>query len=140
MSETARFVFRSLLTRMTIRSVLSTIFLFALLVCCNDRTQESVDSRSPILLADREAPLGWVYLRIYDDSTFEFESRGLERRGKIYSGEIGMSADTIFFHYKDSIPKAGSTAILRGDYVSYIDGAYRERVQIKLNELIIKED
>lgn len=124
---------------MTIRSYLSAILVFTLLVCCNTRPQESTDSGKLILLADREAPLGWVYLRIYEDNTFEFESRGLERRGKIYSGKIALSADTIFFHYADSIPKAGRIAILRGDYVSYIDGDYHERVQIKLNELITRE-
>lgn len=121
---------------MTIRSYPSAVLLFTWLVCCNSRPQESADSGKPILLADREAPLGWVYLRIYEDSTFEFESRGLERRGRIYSGKVTLSADTIFFHYADSIPKAGRTAVLRGDYVSYIDGDYHERVQIRLNELI----
>ena len=125
---------------MTIKSLLLTTLVFAFLGSCNSGTQQHIDSRTPILLADREAPLGWVYLRIYEDSTFEFESRGLERRGTIYSGKIELSGDTIVFHYRDSIPKAGQRAIMNGDYVSYIDGEYHERIQIKLNELQTKPE
>jgi hypothetical protein len=93
------------------------------------------EEKKPLLLADREAPLGWVYLRIFEDSTFEFESRGLERRGTIYSGTIELQNDTIYFHYKDSIPSAGQMAILTKNQVVYFGGDYHERVEIKLNKL-----
>lgn len=86
-------------------------------------------------LADREAPLGWVYLRIYKDKTFEFESRGLERRGDIYGGTVELKNDTLYFKYSDSIPKAGNKAILTKKSVSYFDGEYHESLEIKKNEL-----
>ena len=85
-------------------------------------------------MADREAPLGWVYLRIYDDSTFQFESRGL-RQGDIYSGKVKITADTLFFNYIDSIPAAGKTAVYNSARVAYIDGQYPESMPITLNEI-----
>ena len=90
-------------------------------------------NKEPILLADREAPLGWVYLRINEDSTFEFESRGLERNGDIYSGIVKIKNDTLFFQYKDSIPRAGQIAVYNTTTVVYIDGQYPEALSIKLN-------
>jgi hypothetical protein len=88
-----------------------------------------------VLLADREAPLGWIYLRIYHDSTFEFESRGIERKGNIYRGVARIKSDTIFFNYIDSVPKAGETAIYNSSKIAYIDGSYPESLTITLNEL-----
>ena len=86
-------------------------------------------------MADREAPLGWVYLRIYEDSTFEFESRSMERQGDVYSGKVNITADTLFFNYIDSIPRAGKTAIYNSFRIAYIDGEYPESMPIKLNEI-----
>jgi hypothetical protein len=97
--------------------------------------QRNDKERIAVLLADREAPLGWVYLSIYDDNSFEFESRGLERQGDFFSGTIELKADTIIFNYKDSIPKAGTKAIIGNGRILFIDGAYPESVEIKLNEL-----
>ena len=91
------------------------------------------EKKETLLLADREAPLGWVYLRVYEDKTFEFESRGLERKGDIYTGTVEFKNDTLIFKYLDSVPKAGSSAILTKKYVSYLDGAYSERLEIKKN-------
>ena len=50
------------------------IFIFFLISCNQQEKKET------LLMADREAPLGWVYLRVYKDKTFEFESKGLERK------------------------------------------------------------
>ena len=100
--------------------------------CKNNNEQHK---KKPILLADREAPLGWVYLRIYDDSTFQFESRGLERQGDIYPGKVKITADTLFFNYIDSIPRAGKTTVYNSVRVSYIDGQYPESMSITLNEI-----
>jgi len=100
------------------------------LTSCN-RTEK----KETLLLADREAPLGWVYLRVYKNKTFEFESRGLERRGDIYAGTLELKNDTIYFKYSDSIPKAGDKAILTDKFVSYFNGEYPERLEIKKNEL-----
>ncbi|WJJ96557.1 hypothetical protein [Algibacter luteus] len=106
------------------------LILILTLTSCNQKEQKET-----ILLADREAPLGWVYLRVYKDKTFEFESRGLERRGDIYSGIVELKNDTLYFHYSDSIPKAGNKALLTKRFVSYFNGDYPERLEIKKSEL-----
>lgn len=98
-------------------------------------TSCSHEQKDSILLADREAPLGWVYLRIYKNKTFEFESRGLGRRGFIYAGTVELKNDTLYFQYSDSIPKAGNKAILTDRFVSYFSGEYPERLEIKKSEL-----
>ena len=79
--------------------------------------------------------MGWVYLRIFEDSTFEYESRGLERQGDIYSGKVKITRDTLFFNYADSIPSAGKTAIYDSIGISYIDGEYPESLRVTLNEI-----
>ncbi|MBX2846354.1 MAG: hypothetical protein KTR13_09085 [Saprospiraceae bacterium] len=109
--------------------------LFTLLACVDGRRKVE-----PVLLADREAPLGWIYLRVYEDQTFEFESRGLERRGDIYSGKLSIKNDTLFFSYESAIPSAGSIAITDGKYIAYINGEYPERLSIKKNELFLTTD
>ena len=107
--------------------ILILILILTLTSCVRTEKQET------LLLADREAPLGWVYLRVYKDKTFEFESRGLERRGDIYAGIVEVKNDTIFFQYVDSVPKAGNKAILTENFVSYFSGEYPERLEIKKN-------
>ncbi len=77
--------------------------------------------------------MGWVYLRIYEDSTFEFESRGIERQGDIYSGNVKITTDTLFFNYVELVPKAGKTAIYNSTRIAYIDGQYPESMPITLN-------
>jgi len=101
---------------------------------CFYSCQNSKGDKEPVLLADREAPLGWVYLKMYKDKSFEFISRGL-RDKTVYPGTFHLKTDTIFFTYKDSIPKAGKTAIISKKAVTYIDGSYFESVEIKLNNL-----
>ncbi len=114
---------------------------FALIVClltilccfgCDD--QEKEEGNKPVLLADREAPIGWVYLNIYEDHSFNFILTGLRDKTE-YPGTCRLNGDTIFFTYKDSIPKAGKTAIISKNSVTYIDGDYQESVIIKLNKL-----
>jgi hypothetical protein len=115
-----------------------TTIIFTLIFCMLTLTQcknDEQQKKKPILLADREAPLGWNYLRVFEDSTFEFESRGLERKGDIYSGTVRITPDTLFFNYTDSIPRAGQTAIYNSTTIAYIDGQYPERMSIKLNEI-----
>ena len=100
----------------------------------DSKQKEENDDRVTILSADREAPLGWVYLRIYQDSTFEFESAGL-RKGEIYKGKALITEDLICFNYKDSVPNAGQTAIYDKNTVMFIDGKYLERVRISHSDL-----
>lgn len=103
-------------------------FIFLLIISCKEE-------KKAVLLADREAPLGWIYLKMYDDYTFDFISRGVLRNEDIYSGNYNIESDTVYFKYKDSIPKAGSKAIIKDGFVSYLDGTYRESVEIKLNDI-----
>lgn len=97
---------------------------FTFLGCNNSGT---IKEKNPILLADREAPVGWVYLRIYEDSTFEFSETK-------YQGKVIIKNDTLRFQYKDSVPKVKMTAIIRNNEVIYTDG-FRERLAITLNKL-----
>lgn len=95
--------------------------------------------KKEVLLADREAPLGWVYLKMYDDKSFEFISQGMMRDKDMYTGNYKFENDTLYFEYADSIPKAGSKAVIEKGFVNYINGNYPESVQIKLNKLQIKK-
>jgi len=110
------------------------ILLIPFLFSCGQTCERANETKETILLADREAPIGWVYLRIFKDSTFEFETRGF-RTCNIYSGTAKIIQDTIYFNYSDSIPKAGTTAIYSDNSVEYINGKYAERVDIKLSKL-----
>jgi hypothetical protein len=114
----------------TIRPIIAIAFISLAFFSCSN----SKESKKAVLLADREAPLGWVYLRMYKDNTFEFESRGL-REKDVYNGTYKLNKDTIYFYYTDSIPKAGKTATINRKSVFYIDGSYHESVEIKFNEL-----
>ena len=88
-----------------------------------------------MLKAAREAPLGWVYLTIYEDSTFEFAVTGIRGPVGVYKGIVEIGKDSLFFTYSDSIPRAGKTAIYNDKVVAYIDGEYPERVNVtKLNK------
>jgi hypothetical protein len=102
--------------------------IFILITSCKEE-------KKAVLLADREAPLGWIYLKMYDDYTFDFISRGVLRDEDIYSGNYNIKRNTVYFKYKDSIPQAGSKAIIKDGFVSYLDGTYRESVEIKLNNI-----
>lgn len=104
------------------------LFLLLIIISCKNERKE-------VLLADREAPLGWIYLKMYDDKSFEFISRGMMRDEDVYKGNYELKNDTVYFKYNDSIPKAGSKAIIHKGYVSYINGTYPESDQIKLNKL-----
>ena len=103
-----------------------------LIISCSTKNKE--ERKELIIQADREAPLGWIYLRIYQDSTFEFESRGL-RTSTIYKGKAEIDKYQIQFNYTDSIPKAGSLAIYDKNTFYYTNGSYPERVGITLTKL-----
>lgn len=102
---------------------------------CSSSDNKKDVKPEPNLLADREAPLGWVYLRTYPDSSFEFILTGLRDR-TIYPGKYSVKADTIFFDYTDSIPKLNSTkAIYINNSIVYLDGTYGEVLGISKNDL-----
>jgi len=104
-----------------------------LLTSCNNSTNRI--EKTPLLKADREAPLGWVYLTIYQDSTFEFTLTGIRADKDVFKGNVEIRSDSLFFAYSDSIPRAGKTAIFNDKAVAYIDGEYPERLNISLTKL-----
>lgn len=105
------------------------LYLVLIIISCKK------EDKKEVLLADREAPLGWIYLKMYDDKSFEFISQGMMRDKDVYSGIYEIKNDTLYFKYKDSIPKAGLKAVIEKEFVNYINGSYHESVQIKLNKL-----
>ncbi len=112
----------------------SLVVLASLTIASCNNSSRTIEK--PILLkADREAPLGWVYLTIYQDSTFEFTLTGIRGVGDAYKGKVEIGKDSLFFAYLDSIPRAGKTAIYNDKVVAYIDGEYPERVNISLTKL-----
>lgn len=107
---------------------------FLVLLSCNNQEYE-VDEKEIILSGNREAPLGWVYLTVYDDTTFNFTLTGL-REATHFPGKVTIVNDTIYFEYTDSIPKAGEIAIISDYNVSYIAGEYPENIGITLNKTV----
>jgi len=114
--------------RLIFRFILPLLMLFA---CTNEAQPREKDL---LLQADREAPLGWMHLRIYSDSTFEFESRGL-RSPTIFKGKSEIDPMQIQFHYTDSVPPTGALAIYNKSSVFFTNGAYPERLGITLTKL-----
>ena len=91
------------------RTKILILLIIGLLSSCNN--QKTRDKENPILVAQREAPIGWIWLNLYPDSTFEYITGGA-RNKRVYSGNFKINADTIFFDYKDSIPLVGSQALV----------------------------
>jgi len=87
-----------------------------------------------ILMAEREAQIGYNHLRIFKDSTFEFEYTSFPN-SKFHSGKIRILKDTIFFDYADSIPAFGNKAIIEGRYLIYTNGKYKETLEIWLDSI-----
>lgn len=81
------------------------VFLLLIMISCKN-------GRKEVLLADREAPLGWVYLKMYDEKSFEFFSQGMMRDVNSFEGIYEIKNDTIYFKYKNVIPDAGSKAFI----------------------------
>ena len=112
----------------------SFVVLASLTITSCDNSSRTIE-KPTLLRADREAPLGWVYLTIYQDSTFQFTLTGMRGAGNVYKGKVEIGKDTLHFTYADSIPKAGKTAVYNDKVVAYIDGEYPERVNISKTEL-----
>lgn len=115
------------------KRILLCVSVFFALFSCTSEKKEVVE-KSILLSGRRKAPLGWVYLTVYEDSSFQFALTGL-RGGKIYNGTAAFKSDTIFFEYEDSIPKAGKIAVLSEFNISYIDGDYQENLGVTKNKL-----
>jgi len=87
-----------------------------------------------ILMAEREAPIGFNHLRVFRDSTFEFEYKSFPN-SKLHTGKIKIVNDTIFFRYNDSIPSFGNKAIIDKKKLIYTNGSYNEILDIWLDSI-----
>lgn len=96
-------------------------------ILCNCKQKSE---KNTILTADREAPMGWVKLKIYEDQTFEFITSGF-REDVIYPGKVKRSNDTLYFEYSGKTPKVGKIGVIKNNFITYIKGTYVESLQIK---------
>jgi len=87
-----------------------------------------------ILYANREAPLGWIHLTIYKDSTFEYKSLGI-RTEKVWKGKALIKKDSIQFKYKDSVPIIGEKAYYTDKYVDYFEMEGNGKIKIDYSRL-----
>lgn len=117
----------------TFKTSLTIVLTFSFFTGCNSSTNRT--AKTPLLKADREAPLGWVYLTINRDSTFEFKLTGIRGDGNVYKGKVEIEKDSLFFAYSDSVPGAGKTAVYNEKVVAYINGEYPERLNISMTKL-----
>lgn len=125
--------------RKTILAIASIILLYIFSGCGSSNDNLRQEKPEPNLTADREAPLGWVYLKTYPDSTFEFILTGLRDRD-VYSGTYKLNQDTILFTYTDSIPKLNSfKAVVTEKSVHYLEGTYSESLEIRKNNLLVPQ-
>ncbi|CAG5079956.1 hypothetical protein [Parvicella tangerina] len=99
-----------------------------ILLSCNNSNKRA------IIEASREASLGEMSLKLYDDQTFELESRGLRQTDRFF-GTYTIINDTITFSYHSIIPKAGNKAVITPHSISYFNGVYSESMKITLNKL-----
>lgn len=109
------------------RIILLSFIVFSFLNC------NRKSDKNTLLLADREAPMGWISLKIYDDKTFEFISSGIFS-DDVYPGTYKIHNDTIYFEYSEIIPHAGKIAVIDRKHIRYINS--QETVEIKHNEIL----
>lgn len=110
------------------RIILLSIAIFSVLNC------KRKSNKDVLLLADREAPMGWISLKMYSDKTFEFISSGF-LSDDIYPGTYRIHNDTIYFEYSQMMPYAGKIAVTNRKCIKYIACAYPETLEIKLNKI-----
>ena len=90
--------------------------------------------KNGLLMAEREAPIGFNHLRVFKDSTFEFEYTSFPN-STFHRGSITFIADTIIFKYEDAIPAFGDKAVIDGRYLVYTNGTYNENLEIWLDSI-----
>jgi len=112
------------------------IIVSLIIVSCQ-RVQNSKIERNEVLEAGREAPLGWVYLTVFKDSTFQFVLTGIRSNDRVvFPGKVRIVEDSLFFTYTDSVPKVGTIAIIKNKMVIYTNGEYLETLKVGKNEIV----
>ena len=88
-------------------------------VCCTNNSTSH--KPSVVLHASREAPIGWLNLTLFDDSTFVANSLGARGDGE-YSGTYLRQYDTVFLYYTSKEPQAfGRQLLINRGRVDFID-------------------
>lgn len=105
-------------------------FIISSVLSCNRKPDKNA-----ILLADREAPLGWISLKIYENNTFEFISKGLFF-DDVYDGTVKINHDTLHFRYNKKTLNLGKTAIINKKHIEFLDSP--QLIEIKLNKIKTK--
>ena len=116
-------------------SILFILSIWSLAMFCSCVHSSEKSAKKTVFSAGRKAPLGWVFLEIYDNKSFEFTSQGI-RIKSVYPGIVKLTNDTLYFTYNDSIPTVGNVAVISHKRVSYVEGMYPESLEIKINTLI----
>ena len=79
--------------------------------CNSPKNSEMTEKKETILHAGREAPLGYLTLELYADSTFSVTNAGL-RTADVYNGTFRLHYDTLKLMYNDSLPRAVGQQLL----------------------------
>lgn len=119
------------------KAALQILLVIGFLNSCNNK--KTRDEENPILVAQREAPIGWIWLNLYPDSTFEYLSGGKREKTR-YTGNFRIQSDTIIFNYKDSIPLVGSKAVLSHSDLLYLHGQNKEKLNVVINEIKLSKN
>lgn len=109
-----------------------TYIIFSLIfIGCSSNRSDKEDNL--VLYAKREAPLGWLYLKLYNDGKFDFVSKGI-RDESVYPGTYRIQSDTILLAFNDTVPKAGDdTLIIQNNSLTYANN--HGGLSITLNKL-----
>ena len=128
-------MFKAFYLRLTqVFKILSVTITSLIFIQC--KSDNTVTEKPALLKASRQAPLGWVYLTIYQDSSFIFTLTGIRSAlTKTYPGKVSIEKDSLFFVYADSVPKAGNKAIFNNKAVAFVNGEYPESLNINLIKL-----
>ncbi len=90
---------------------------------CSLLANSGCSGPDPIIVASREAPLGYVVMQLYDDGTFAFENRGLRSTSEeTYKGTFVNHHDTLSFLFQAVPPWAGCTSAILTDRLIIFNG------------------
>ncbi|OMP31626.1 hypothetical protein [Mangrovimonas sp. DI 80] len=113
------------------RKILALFSLILILNCSNNNSQK--DNRKFVFKANREAPIGWVYLDLYADSSFDLR---FNRRGKPNSGKYQYIEDTIYLKYDLKQDVYRSKAIINKNNLCFINDSIRKINNVECTELL----
>ena len=107
--------------------VLFTIFGFT---SCFTSPENKDNQVEPILVADREAPIGWVVFKAYEDSTFKYSLSSRDN----YNGTYKLKGDTLFLSCTDTTIGI-DTAIIREKSIEFFGNKSPRFAGITINKI-----